>query len=269
MRSPLAFPFAAVLALALAAGSAGAGNGSVKDGFVVFKDMGSSAVTEVRDGKTGRVISSEIEAGAAESAEACSDSRHTFVGGRWKPFEPFVVNASSRPAGLGQGALIDDLKASAAAWQSPFVTDCTGVTWTSPFYARYAGTTTAGASLLALEFDGVNVVTFGSLAGTMCAGALACTIVNVEKGAITEADMVFELDLKTAGMGESWSTGDATSIGPSGTIAIIDVATHEFGHFAGLGHVNNSPALTMYPKIHDGMQTLGLGDMKGLAARYQ
>jgi hypothetical protein len=27
--------------------------------------------------------------------------------------------------------------------------------------------------------------------------------------------------------------------------------------------------LTMFPFIHDGMQTLGLGDMKGLLARYR
>jgi hypothetical protein len=33
--------------------------------------------------------------------------------------------------------------------------------------------------------------------------------------------------------------------------------------------VKLSPALTMYPFVHDGMQTLGLGDMKGLLARYE
>jgi hypothetical protein len=49
---------------------------------------------------------------------------------------------------------------------------------------------------------------------------------------------------------------------------VIDVATHEWGHFAGLGHARKSPSLTMYPGIRDGMQTLGLGDMKGLRARY-
>ena len=49
---------------------------------------------------------------------------------------------------------------------------------------------------------------------------------------------------------------------------MIDVATHEFGHFAGLGHANGSPALTMFPHVHDGGQTLGLGDMLGILNLY-
>ncbi len=37
---------------------------------------------------------------------------------------------------------------------------------------------------------------------------------------------------------------------------------------AGLDHVESSPALTMFPIVHDGDDTLGLGDMKGLLALY-
>ena len=48
----------------------------------------------------------------------------------------------------------------------------------------------------------------------------------------------------------------------------LDVVTHEWGHFALLGHVNGSPELTMFPSVHDGMQTLGRGDMKGVVGLY-
>ena len=50
--------------------------------------------------------------------------------------------------------------------------------------------------------------------------------------------------------------------------AVIAVATHEFGHFAGLGHADGSPALTMFPYVGDGAQTLGLGDMLGILELY-
>ena len=81
--------------------------------------------------------------------------------------------------------------------------------------------------------------------------------------------MAFERDLSRYGLPDLWTTDDTTwSTKTAGRVSVSDTAAHEWGHFAALGHVNKSPALTMYPYIHDGMQTLGLGDMKGLLARY-
>ena len=270
MRLRFVVPLIAALGLALAAGSGAAPGGGLTDGFVVYKDMGSHAVTEVRDKATGKVVASELESalGGAKSNE-CTDSRHTFAGARWKAFEPYYLNLGSRPEYLDAAAVGAEITAAHLAWQSPFVTDCVGVDRSSPYQASHERDTPNRASLVGLVRDGQNVVEFRRLAGTMCEGALACTILDVEKGAIIEADIVIEKDLAGAGFPELWTTSDATEYGAGGQIALADVATHEFGHFAGLGHAKNSPGLTMFPAVHDGMQTLGLGDMKGLAARYQ
>jgi hypothetical protein len=67
---------------------------------------------------------------------------------------------------------------------------------------------------------------------------------------------------------EDWST-----TGAPGTIDVSNVMTHEWGHVAGLGHVNGAPGgcLTMYRFSGDGeiqKRTLGLGDKLGLVVLY-
>ena len=141
----------------------------------------------------------------------------------------------------------------------------------SPYRAIYGGTTRLRASLADnVTTDGFNVVQFRSLVGTVCDGAFACVVVAYKGGRLTEADMLLEADLTRYGFEDYWTTEDTTWWNAvEGRYSLSDMATHEWGHFAGLGHVKFSPALTMFPFIHDGMQTLGLGDMKGLLARYE
>ena len=67
-------------------------------------------------------------------------------------------------------------------------------------------------------------------------------------------------------------TGETWSIGPS-DIDVGNVATHEFGHVAGLDHVNapKDGCLTMFRFATTGETqkgTLGLGDKLGMDVLY-
>ena len=258
---------AACAALACAAPASAA---LPEEGFLVFKDSRLVSVTEVRSKGTGQVVST-VGAGSAQSDPSlpCADPTFAFEGPRWRDFEPYHVNGSSTPSHINRKDAVADLVAGHEAWESPYVTDCRQATRTS-YKARYAGQTRKHASLVAnLTADGLNVASFQSLAGTVCDGATACVVLDFKGGKIREADLAFEEDLTRYGFQDFWTTGDRTWWDATGgRWAVIDVATHEWGHFAGLGHVDASPTLTMYPFVHDGAQTLGLGDMLGIAARY-
>ncbi len=151
------------------------------------------------------------------------------------------------------------------------MTDCTSRPVGSRFATVYGGPTTLTGSLAdGVTRDGVNVVEFRSLAGTICDGAIACTILDIERRRIQEADVLFEKDItRLSGFADYWTTSDTTAVFPtSAQFAVIDVAAHEWGHMLGLDNVPNSTTLTMVGPIHDGMQTLGLGDMLGARVIY-
>jgi hypothetical protein len=257
-------------ALVVAALAAGPALGASKSGFYVFKDLRSSAVTEYRDA-SGRLVWRDVSVGdKSDPGTACGDSRHVLAGARWGTFPAYFVNVSTLPDRLDAGEALSDLRAAHSAWEDPWTTDCSNIPGPSPYLAFYGGPTVAPASLATGELDGVNAVQFRSLEGTICfhPGVVACVVAWSESGRFVEADMVLASDLERIG-DFRWTTGDTTWFsGNTGEFAVIDVATHEWGHFAGLGHATKSPSLTMYPGIRDGMQTLGLGDMKGLRARY-
>jgi hypothetical protein len=241
-------------------------------GFIVFKDMGRAAgVVEFRDKGTGRIVASSLtSSGKAGNGTACGDSRHTFIGARWASVPTYWINATTIPASLEQERSRAQLVSAQEAWEGRFRTDCSTIPGPSPFNARDGGNTSRVATLVSeLTRDDVNTVSFQSLAGTVCDGALACVVTDYDRGRINEADMAFEEDLTRYGYLDFW-TNDATTWTDAfgGEFAISDVGTHEFGHFAGLGHTKKSPELTMFPFIHDGDETVGLGDMKGVLARY-
>jgi hypothetical protein len=194
------------------------------------------------------------------------------IGARWEGWPTYRVNKSSVPSEIDADAAVADIDAAQNAWESPFTTDCSFVPGMTDYQAFDGGTTTAGPSLaFDVTFDGLNTVAFVPLSETICAGPgmVACVVAFSKSGRFVEADMAIESDLTVLGGDFHWTTGDTTATaGGAGHLALVDVVTHEFGHFAGLGHVKNSPQLTMFPAVRDGWQTLGLGDMKGMLARY-
>ena len=252
---------AACLALLFAAPGAALASAS-EEGLLVFDTVGLI-------GADSRAMQADATTGQPGTAGECDDPSFRFAGPRWKKFERYYVNAASAPAGLNRTALVQDLVAAHEAWEAPFATDCPRPAGESEYTALFGGLTRRTASLVATgSADGVNAVAFISLAGTACDGAAACVVIDYEKGRIREADLALEKDLTRYGFQDFWTTDDTTSFDAvGGDWAVVDVATHEFGHFAGLDHVD-SPALTMFSYVHDGAQTLGLGDMLGILARY-
>jgi hypothetical protein len=265
---PHAFLAATLAALATAVpASAGIPN----DGYLVFKDLRISSVTEVR-AKGGRLIGTVSPSAVHGSpSAACSDPAFVFAGPRWRDFESYRINLSSTPAHISRIQTLIDLLAAHEAWEGRMTTDCPRPPKQSRYEAKFGGLTNRVASLVAsLETDGENTASFQSLAGTVCDGATACVVIDYRKKRIREADLAMERDLTRYGFQDFWTTDDRTwwnDVG--GRWAVSDVATHEFGHFAGLGHTEASPELTMYTFVHDGAQTLGLGDMLGILARYK
>ena len=263
-------PFVAIL-FAFSASPAIAAK-APKSGFIVFKDMGrTTAVVEYRDKATGSVVAgSSTSGGKTGNGTACGDSRHKYIGARWMSAPTYKINAASAPGYLAQALSRAQLVSAQQAWEGRFRTDCSSIPGRSPFNATDGGNTSRVSTLVSqLTRDGVNTVAFQSLAGTVCDGALACVVTDYDRGRINESDMAFEEDLTRYGFLDFW-TNDSTTWTDAfgGRFAIRDVGTHEFGHFAGLDHTPKSPELTMFPFIHDGDETVGLGDMKGLLARY-
>lgn len=259
------------IAFAFSASSAAAAS-PAKSGFIVFKDMGRGAgVVEFRDKETGSLMAStSTSGGKTGNGTACGDSRHKFIGARWASVPTYKINAASVPDYLAQSLTRAQLVSGQEAWEGRFRTDCSSTPGRSPFRATDGGNTARTATLVSLlTRDGFNTVSYQSLAGTVCDGALACVVTDYDQGRINEADMAFEEDLTRYGYLDYWTNDSTTWTDPfGGRFAISDVATHEFGHFAGLDHTEKSPALTMFPFIHDGDETVGLGDMKGILARY-
>lgn len=206
------------------------------------------------------------EASASGSTAPCSDKAYKALPYKWHERMNWRFRAGSTPTGIGADAAEAKLKRAAtnitASRNSCSMADQVGAT------QSYLGRTTQAAQITAAAAcgaspDGNNVVDFGDLPdGTL---GLACVWYD-GTGKAVEADVRFnKVDAK-------WYADKPSSC--SGRFSIEGVATHEFGHVFGLGHVTESKSgnLTMSPQINGACQnaeaTLGRGDVLGLRAKY-
>lgn len=172
---------------------------------------------------------------------------------RWRATESYLVSGSNL-AGLDASALSAAIAASAASWETQVSFDIFG--------AEGVGVID-GADQAAP--DGKNEVLFGAISD---AGAIAVTTVwGVFSGPprsryLAEWDMVFDdADFP-------WSTA-----GEAGKMDLLNIAVHEVGHAAGMGHPGDScTEETMYRFADYGetkKQTLNTGDIAGIKSLYK
>jgi len=124
--------------------------------------------------------------------------------------------------------------------------------------SRHLGSTSAAADLN--QPDGHSVTDMGSMAGTDCSIAIACTIqFPGPNNTAVETDQRFNTRYRYS------------NTGAAGAYDFQAITTHETGHSIGLGHANSSSALTMFFQALTGTtqaRSLARGDVRGLRARY-
>ncbi len=184
---------------------------------------------------------------------------------RWIDGMSWSFNAKSTPSGLRKGPTERALQRAAANITGAH-NDCgrpDRVSATTTYQGRTvrrAAPAIRGGRAVCAEADGVNVVGFGKLRP----GIAGLTCVWSSGDRIIEADIKLDKDAR-------W----AVSLEGCTLASMVEaVATHEFGHAFGLGHVSETQhgRLTMSIQLDGYCQlneaTLGLGDLLGLEARY-
>ena len=226
---------------------------------------GRKAEISVETGMDGKVAlvraAPSREASDYQALGACTEGAYTLAGHKWRETYRWHFNAGSTPSELNVGAAEDKLRA-AASNVTGGQNDC-GLSDAISASHSYQGRTSRGVSCGGSP-DGVNVVGFGDLSmGTL---AVTCSWYIPSTNTSTESDMrINKVDY-------TW-TLHSEDPDCRNRYGLESVATHEFGHVFGLGHVSEAehPTLTMSTQIGpcDGSaSTLGLGDVRGMRAMY-
>lgn len=180
----------------------------------------------------------------------------------WNGAYDWWFQAPSTPAGIGKRATERALKRSIANVTGAR-NDCgrpDRVAATSIYRGRTDRKPAPTAKGQCAPMDGYNVIGFGRLPP----GIAGLTCIYSSGNRILEADIKLDRDAR-------W----AVSLASCNFASMVEaVATHEFGHVFGLGHVSESThgRLTMSERLDGYCQlneaTLGKGDMLGLESRY-
>ncbi len=213
----------------------------------------------------GSTAEAATEKTAAGSPGPCGDGATKLLGFKWAEPLAWSFQASSTPDANSVANVEAKLKAAAGNITSS--RNSCGLADQVSAKHSYLGRTSRGTQIGADASckgtgDGFNTVGFGALPDGVL--GLACVWYDGEGHAV-EADIRFTKNRK-------WYAVKPTTC--SGHNSIEAVATHEFGHVFGLGHVGEPGHgnQTMSPAINGSCQsseaTLGLGDVKGLRALY-
>jgi len=204
---------------------------------------------------------------AANATAPCQDGAFHTSGFRWKTRYEWNFWADSTPAANSKANVELGLQHAASAITTSR-NDCGFADQVSATH-KYLGRTGAGPNMRTANgvvtctgTDNQNVVGFGALPSGVL--GVACTWFDGNGAAL-------EGDIRLASK-RSWFALDVPA-GCSNRVGVQAVATHEFGHVFGLGHVSESahPNLTMSTaaaSCSNAPFSLGLGDVRALRKLY-
>ena len=207
-------------------------------------------------------------AGAAARAAvgACRATAYKLENGKhpWAKTVPWRLRTGSVPARLGVAAVRTQLVDAMRNWTSNH--NSCGIPGRPHLSTRYGGSTTvrsgmraSGSAMRCGRYNHTDTVEFGRMPGRLLGWTCFWW------GGPKKSMLAFDTRI---------TSGKNIVINPGPSCRrsydLQSVATHEFGHAIGLGHVDN-PHLTMHhyaPYCSTAPRTLGRGDVRGLRVLY-